>query len=95
MKTLNITTHFEERIDERFEFITELEGLSYEALALPALTATKRGVLPNGDTFYVVTLNNITYGLGYKMNGNEVVITTALTPFMIDQNYEWGTINAI
>ena len=95
MRNLQITEHFMDRVEERFEFITELEGLSYEELAAPALTATKRGVLPNGDTFYVVTLNNITYGLGYRMNGEEVVITTALTPYMIDQNYEWGTISAI
>ncbi len=90
MTQLHITDHFMDQADDRLDSYEELSTYTYTQLAQGALTSTVSGTLLNGDTYLVVTLAGITYGIGYVVDGTTLVAKTLLSPYMVDENEKRG-----
>ncbi len=85
MKLL-ITEHFKDRVDDRLENYEELAELTYTQLAEPILHATEIRTTYSGDTYIVATLKGVTYGIGYTITTDTLVVKTILSPYMVEKN---------
>ena len=84
--TLHITDHFMDQADDRLDSYEELASYTYTQLAQGLTTSTTTGTLFNGDTYKVVTLAGITYGIGYTVDGDVMIAKTLLSPYMVEEN---------
>ena len=82
----NSKGHFQQRVTEYLDHIEELEGYSYTQLAKSIKKATEKVTLISGETYAVVALNGIEFGLGYMIEGDTVYIKTAISPIDVESN---------
>ena len=75
-----ITNHFKERTTARLP--KELINYNPVQLAVQFGNAIEEVILASGDTYRVIQLDGIEYGLGYRLSPTEeVIITTFIAPY--------------
>jgi len=77
-----LTTHFKDRTLARLP--KELTHYNPIQLAVRFSEAIEEVTLASGDTYRVIQLDGIEYGLGYKLSSTEeVIITTFIAPYQV------------
>jgi len=87
---MRITKHFKDRVDERLADIAELDQFGYKALASAILDSTEEINLSSGDSYRIARLNGVIFGIGYSLNNNELIITSAFDEGIINADLAKG-----
>jgi hypothetical protein len=84
---MNQNGHFEDRVDEYLNHFDELSAYSYQEIADLLLEATHEVTLLSGNTYREVTMNGITFGIGYRVyNKHLVEAATVIAPYDVELN---------
>ena len=79
--------HFKQRVDEYLGHYDELANLTYTELAQAIKAGHTHCTLLSGETNVEVTVNGITFALGYKVINGVTYILTAISPMDVEQHH--------
>jgi len=86
---LFLTQHFKDRVDEYLNHYEELADFSYTELAQEVLNSTTEVTLNSGNQYRICELKGVAYGVGIKLEGENITAATLISPLDVEQGWSF------